>query len=32
MFVLVSGEATVTVTGSEPVARLHAGDIFGETC
>ena len=31
MFVVVSGEAAVTVTGEEePVARLKAGDIFGE--
>jgi CRP-like cAMP-binding protein len=31
MFVVVSGEATVTVKGEpEPVARLRAGDIFGE--
>lgn len=31
MFVMVSGEATVTVTGDDqPVARLRAGDIFGE--
>lgn len=31
MFVVVSGEATVTVTGEpDPVARLRAGDIFGE--
>ena len=31
MFVVVSGEATVTVIGDpEPVARLRAGDIFGE--
>ena len=31
MFIVISGEATVTVTEEkEPVARLRAGDIFGE--
>lgn len=31
MFVVVSGEATVTVSDDpDPVARLKAGDIFGE--
>ncbi|MCR4281614.1 MAG: cyclic nucleotide-binding domain-containing protein [Bauldia sp.] len=31
MFVIASGEATVTVTGEDkPVATLRAGDIFGE--
>lgn len=31
MFVVVSGEATVTVAGDgTPVAKLYAGDIFGE--